>query len=65
MKVTYSTGIVDNSTIFHLIANMYEMLGGRMAGQSLCGRMKGTITKVNERPASCYSCLQAAKEKRT
>lgn len=61
----YSSGIVDNSTIFHLIANMYEMLGGRMVGQSLCGRMKGPVTKVDERQATCYSCLEAAKGKRT
>lgn len=65
MKVRYSSGIVDNSTIFHLIANMYEMLGGRMEGQSLCGRMKGNVTRVDERQATCYSCLEAAKEKRT
>lgn len=61
MKGRYSSGIVDSSTIFHLLANYYETVGGNHVGQSLCGRMKGPVKQINERQATCYSCLETAK----
>lgn len=63
MRKKYASGMVDKSTIFHLLATYNETGVPDAVNQSLCGRMKGDVTKINERQATCYSCLEIAKRR--